>query len=118
MGQNDNPTPKTRSVWRFALVLILVAAIIAVIFLLIPRLRCPPLCTGFDLTGKNFRSKRLDNINFSNSVLDGVDFTSATLNHANFSTADLTGADFSGASLVEADFSGADLHGSKFIGNL
>ncbi|MEA1949873.1 MAG: pentapeptide repeat-containing protein [Planctomycetota bacterium] len=64
------------------------------------------------MTGWNFASKNLTDVNFMYPVLSSADFSSATLSGANLKSTVLTDADFTGATLTNADLTSVDARGA------
>jgi hypothetical protein len=113
MATSNSETKSSRSPRQVGLIIFIILAFITILFFLFQAVRCPPLCSGRNLTGRDFRNRPLDNTDFSGATLNGVDFTGASLNGANFSGADLSGAILSQTSMIGSDLTEAILIGAQ-----
>jgi uncharacterized protein YjbI with pentapeptide repeats len=69
-----------------------------------------------DLSGLNFRSRNLNDADFTGAILDGAKFEKAKLDHAIFFGADMQNADFTDASMRRTDLRGACLRNADLTG--
>jgi uncharacterized protein YjbI with pentapeptide repeats len=74
MATSNSQTKLTKSPRQIGLIIFIGLAFLAILFFLFQALRCPPLCSGRNLTGRDFRNRPLDHTDFSNATLNGVDF--------------------------------------------
>ena len=71
---------------------------------------------GVDLTGSEFPSDNLSDIDLQEACLKAVDFSNADLRNADFKLADLTDANLSHADLRGADFRDATILNTSLVG--
>lgn len=115
--ESTEDRPKRRpSRLRLGVTLLLVAVVVFCLFSFVRVWRCPPLCVGSNITGRDFRNREIGLGVFTNVVAKGVDFSGATLNNLTFAGSDLSGASFEGAKMLQIDLNGADLIGANLTG--
>jgi uncharacterized protein YjbI with pentapeptide repeats len=113
-AQADQKPRRSRSRLRIVLTLGLIGVVVFCLVFFVQVWRCPPLCLGMNITGRDFRNREIDVGIFTNAVAKGADFSGATLDQLVFTGADLSGAQFQGAQMLETDLSDTILIGADF----